>query len=228
MGMRILASCCALVLSLVVSFGAAADWQSGQDAYNAGKFDEAREAWLPLDEAGDAQAQAALGSLYIHGEGVPRDAATALMWTRRAAEQDDLTGQFNMGTFYAGGLGVPQDYATAAEWFRRAALRDDPHSRYNLGLMYSRGLGVVRDDVEAVFWLNTAAIIAGDPGKQLGELAESSERISYSIMMTMPREDVDAAVARSKAWETEYVGRYLRDWFSKPRETTTVPDKVDP
>ena len=213
--MKPLAFCAALALSVLVTFGAAADWQSGEDAYARGAFQEAREAWLPLAEGGEARAQAALGSLYIYGEGVPVDYATAQKWTLMAAEQEDVTGLFNMGTLYAGGLGVPQDYAIAAEWFHRAALRDDPHSRYNLGLMYSRGLGVERDEVEAVFMLSTAAIIAGDPEKELGDLAKSSERVSYSIIMTMPRDQVETAVARSKAWEEEYVGRYLRERFSE-------------
>lgn len=215
MGVKALACCAALVFSACLAFGAAANWQGGEDAYTRGEYQQARDLWLPLAEAGDARAQAALGSLYIYGEGVAVDYATALKWTLLAAEQEEVTGLFNMGTLYAEGLGVPQDYAIAAEWFHRAALLDDPHSRYNLGLMYSRGLGVARDDVEAVFMLSTAAIIAGDPEKKLDALAESAERVSYSMILTMPREQVEEAVARSKAWEQDYVGRYLRDRFSQ-------------
>ena len=72
----------------------------------AGDFRAAREQWQALAEAGDATAKAALGSLYIHGEGVPVDNREALKWTRLAAEQGDLTGQFNMGSIHAGGFGV--------------------------------------------------------------------------------------------------------------------------
>ena len=108
---------------------AAADWDSGQAAYERGDIAAAIEAWRPLAEAGDARAQAAIGSLYIHGQGVSVDYAEALRWTRRAAEQGDVTGQFNMGTIYAGGLGVERDYAVSGGVVRsrrRAGRRGQP------------------------------------------------------------------------------------------------------
>ena len=65
---------------------AAADWESGQAAYERGDIAGALQAWRPLAEAGDARAQAALGRLYIYGEGVAVDHEEALRWTLRAAE----------------------------------------------------------------------------------------------------------------------------------------------
>ena len=188
---------------------AAADWDKGQAAYERGDIAAALEAWQPLADAGDARAQAAIGSLYIHGQGVAVDYAKALRWTRRAAEQGDVTGQFNMGTIYAGGLGVERDYEVAAEWFRRAAEQDDAASRFNLGVLYARGLGVPKDDEQAIFLLSTATIIAGDPEANLQEIGAAAENYAYIVMMTMEEPELTRALKRTRAWEKEFLRRYL-------------------
>ena len=188
---------------------AAADWDKGQTAFERGDIATALRAWRPLAEAGDARAQAAIGSLYIHGNGVAVDYAEALRWTRLAAEQGDVTGQFNMGTIYAGGLGVERDYGTAADWFARAAEQDDAASRFNLGVLYARGLGVPRDDEESLFLLGTATIIAGDPDANLQEIGAAAENYAYVVMMTMEEPELTRALKRTRAWEKEFLGRYL-------------------
>jgi len=64
-------------------------------------------------EQGDADAQLALGVLYVYGEGVPQDDAEAVKWYRLAAEQGNGPAQYNLGVMYYDGEGVPQDYAEA-------------------------------------------------------------------------------------------------------------------
>lgn len=186
-----------------------ADWDAGRAAFERGDAAGALRAWKPLAEAGDARAQAALGSLYIRGEGIAADYGEALKWTRRAALQGDVTGQFNMGTLYAGGLGVARDYAAAARWFARAAAQDDAASRFNLGVLHARGLGVERDDEEALFLLSTATIIAGDPEAGLQDIAAAAEHYAYVVMMTMEEAQIQRATERARAWEKEFLRRYL-------------------
>ena len=186
-----------------------ADWDAGRAAFERGDAAGALRAWKPLAEAGDARAQAALGSLYIRGEGIAADYGEALKWTRRAALQGDVTGQFNMGTLYAGGLGVARDYAAAARWFARAAAQDDAASRFNLGVLHARGLGVERDDAEALFLLSTATIIAGDPEAGLQDIAAAAEHYAYVVMMTMEEAQIQRAAERARAWEKEFLRRYL-------------------
>ena len=205
---------------------AAADWEGGQAAYERGDIAAAIEAWRPLAEAGDARAQAALGSLYIHGNGVAVDHGEALRWTRRAAEQGDVTGQFNMGTIYASGLGVERDYAEAATWFGRAAEQDDAPSRFNLGVLYARGLGVERDDEEALFLLSTATIIAGDPEANLQEIGAAAENYAYVVMMTMEEPELTRALKRTRAWEKEFLHRYLSRRL-RPAEPSGDLDRRD-
>ncbi len=199
-----------------------ADWESGRAAFERGDADGAFRAWQPLAEAGDARAQAALGSLYIRGEGVAVDYDEALKWTRRAAEQGDVTGQFNMGTIYAGGLGVERDYAAAAAWFARAAAQDDAPSRFNLGVLHARGLGVPKDDVEALFLLSTATIIAGDPEAELDEIGAAAENYAYVVMMTMKEPEIARAIKRTRAWEQEFLGRYLKRRLSRAEPGATL------
>ena len=218
--------CTGTLLAAVVtllSAPALADFASGRAAYERGEFHVAREQWEALAEAGDSVSQAALGSLYIHGEGVTIDYNKALYWTRQAAEQGEVTGQFNMGSIYAGGLGVERDYKEAAQWFHLAAKQNDAISRYNLALLYSRGLGVKRDDIKAVYMLNTASIIAGTPEIAQHELAAEAERLALNLMMTMSRDDINEANARSKEFEGDYLQLYLKSHFNHPTSDQTAP-----
>src|SRR5205823_3903659 len=72
-------------------------------------------------EQGDAEAQAKLGSMCSHGQGVPQDYAEALRWYRKAADQGNANGQDGLAFMYSDGQGVPQDYAEALRWYRKAA-----------------------------------------------------------------------------------------------------------
>ena len=213
-----------LALILITALGsnsALADFESGRAAYEAGDFRGAREQWLSLAEAGDANAQAALGSLHIHGEGVPVDFREALKWTQLAANQGDVTGQFNMGSMHAGGLGVEKDFGEAARWFHLAAEQYDAPSRFNLAILYSRGLGVARNDIQAVYMYNTAAVIAGTPEIGLHDMAEEAERMALSMMMTMDQKAIKEAHRRSKEFEQRYLKHYMKGYFERRRSGKT-------
>ena len=54
--------------------------EEGRRAYMARDFDRARALWQPLAEAGNAEAQAWIGSLYANGDGVEADAAAGMDW----------------------------------------------------------------------------------------------------------------------------------------------------
>lgn len=113
-----------LVLGLVLAVGAAplrADFQEGLAAYDAGDFAAAAEAWRPLAEAGDVEAQVALAGLYGNGLGVPADPTAAARLYRAAAEQGDAVARLNLGDVYSRGAGVPRDPARAYVWLSLAA-----------------------------------------------------------------------------------------------------------
>jgi TPR repeat protein len=93
----------------------------GLEAYDAGDFETAIEAWRPLAEAGNLEAQVSLAEFYLNGLGVAADPAVAAAWYRRAAEAGDPVAQLNLGDFYARGLGVARDPVAAFVWLDLAA-----------------------------------------------------------------------------------------------------------
>ena len=75
------------------------------------------------DLRASAEAQFILGGMYVTGVGVPQDAAEAVAWYRRAAEQGHARAQYNLGGMYRQGRGVRQDAAEAHMWLTIAASR---------------------------------------------------------------------------------------------------------
>jgi len=59
--------------------------------------------------------------MYSTGQGVPKDAAKAVHWYRKAAEQGSASAQSNLGNVYEYGLGVLKDVVLAHMWFNIAS-----------------------------------------------------------------------------------------------------------
>ena len=102
-------------------------------------------------------AQYLLATAYRDGRGVPRDAAEALTWFRRAAEHGMAEAQVELGVMAHLGDGVALDDTAALEWFRRAAEQSLAAGQNNLGTMYDLGRGVSQDQAEAARWYRLAA-----------------------------------------------------------------------
>ncbi len=93
----------------------------GLAAYDAGDFETAVEAWRPLAEAGNPEAQVSLAEIYLNGLGVAADPALGAALYRRAAEAGDPVAQLNLGDLYARGFGVARDPVEALVWLELAA-----------------------------------------------------------------------------------------------------------
>lgn len=116
-----------------------------------------------LAEAGDREAQFALGMTYGSGPDGLRDLPRARAWLERAAGQEHVLAQFNLAQMYAGGQGGEPDPAAAEHWWRRAAAHGDPGAQYQLGLRCQRA-GFQTDRpaatearIEAFKWFELAA-----------------------------------------------------------------------
>ena len=74
-------------------------------------------------KAGDAVAQRVVGLLLNDGYGCDYSPTEAVMWWRKAAEQNEPYAEYCLGLAYTIGaeMGVPQDFDTARYWFERAA-----------------------------------------------------------------------------------------------------------
>jgi TPR repeat protein len=143
------------VLLLVVLIPTFADMQAGWRAYLAGDFQAVLQEWLPLAKQGNAEAQIAVGGLYVAGKGVPKDYVEAAKWYRLAAEQGNAQGEEMLGTLYL--FGNTRDYKEAEKWLRLAAKHGDATAFVQLGYMYNTGSGVPRDQAEALKLYLTAA-----------------------------------------------------------------------
>ena len=107
-------------------------------------------------EAGDADAQYALGCRYYEGDGVERDYAEALRWYRKAAGQGHNSGLCDVGFCYRNGHGVKRDYAKAIPYYQQAADQGCPTGAFWLAYAYEHGEGVDKDSDKARHWYEIA------------------------------------------------------------------------
>jgi TPR repeat protein len=111
-------------------------------------------------EAGDADAQFALGVQYSSGAGP--DFVQAAEWYRKAADQNHTLAQFNLGIMFSKGQGVTHDDATAVMWITRSAEGGDAGAQFNLGTRHHRASlnklqpGASESRIEAFKWIHLA------------------------------------------------------------------------
>jgi len=136
---------------------ATANYADARAALELGDYQTAYAEFLRLAQAGDANAQTALGLLYDEGRGVPKDPSAAVAWYQKAAETGNPQAQLNLGLHYERAEGVGQDYGFAIRWYRKAAEQGYAPAEVALGTMYYRGLGLPEDKSKANVWFKRAA-----------------------------------------------------------------------
>lgn len=70
---------------------------------------------------GLAEAQNALGVIYVEGKVIPPNTKEAVTWYQRAAEQGHPVAQANLASMYRYGKGVKRDLITAYKWYSIAS-----------------------------------------------------------------------------------------------------------
>jgi tetratricopeptide (TPR) repeat protein len=68
-------------------------YQLGRAYHKADKFGAAAAQYRKAAELGNSSAQVNLGTMYVHGQGVPQDYAEATKWFRKAADQGNAVAQ---------------------------------------------------------------------------------------------------------------------------------------
>jgi hypothetical protein len=121
----------ALIATLLITVGFAGPTVAGpleeaRAADNRGDYTTELRLLRPLAEQGNAEAQEAVGTLYVMGCGVPQDYVEAVKWFRMAAEQGIAEAMDSLARMYIQGEGVPKDYVRAHMWFTLAAARRHP------------------------------------------------------------------------------------------------------
>jgi TPR repeat protein len=105
-----------------------------------------------------ANAQTAIGDIYLNGDGAPKDYAEAVKWFEPGAKMGSSHGQRRLGYIYAlGGYGVTKDDTKSAYWYKLAAANGDAISQDYLGVLYGDGRGVPQDWSQSYMWISLAA-----------------------------------------------------------------------
>ena len=144
-----------MVIVLLVSFLAVDSeaqsnrFEAGIAAKNRGRYQTAFRSWLPLAEAGMAEAQLNIGSLYQNGQGVNTDYAEAMRWYQQAASNGLPQAQVNIGILYFLGLGVDQNFTESINWFELASEQGLAAGTFMLGNAHYNGYGIKKDLVKA-------------------------------------------------------------------------------
>lgn len=168
----------------------AADYERGLMAFRAGDNQQALEQWQPLAQAGDANAQHAIGMMHEYGRGLTRDDVAAMKWYTKAAEQGVSEAQYRLGVFHENGWGVTRDAGLAAQWYEKAAQLGHTFAQHDLAFMYLSGAGVPVDKIQAYKWLKIASTQrAGLMTKHLRNVAQ-----------TMTADQIEQAEKLARAW----------------------------
>lgn len=111
----------------------------------------------PLADAGEADAENAVGLVHERGAGVPADPAEAAQWYRRASDRGLNAATVNLGVLLMAGAGLPRDQAEALRLYHQAASRGSLRAMLLLGGAYRNGTGQPPDLVAARGWFLKAA-----------------------------------------------------------------------
>jgi TPR repeat protein len=106
----------------------------------------------PRAEAGQSEAQFALGKLYYYGFGIEHNFTEAIKWFRASANHGHASAQFLLGEAHEKGKGLDRDYTQAAKWYKRAAFGGHYLAIYRLSNLYAHGRGVRKNIIKAYAW----------------------------------------------------------------------------
>ena len=147
----------------------------------------------------DAETQFHLGTLYESGNGVPQDYAQAVLWYRKAAEQNLAIAQYRLGVLYANGVGVPLDKVQASQLFLSAARQGYSPAYALIGGAYLTGDGVPIDYAEASFWFAVATVTESQP-----TLAKADAMQLRVAGLHLSQTDLSRLEDRARAWLVDH------------------------
>ena len=202
---------------------AAADVPRGVGAFLIGNRITAWRELLPAANAGDAEAQFYVGTMYRHGFGTETDNDEGLFWLTKAAGQGHVRAQFVLG-FEAIQDGRP---AAGAPNIVAAAKAGFAAAQYHAGVLFRDGAGVPQNNLSALGWFLQAAeqdylaaqyaaalLLANPPAgirrdipaayrwfdiaARRGYPAAAASRDSVGAVMT--RQEIESAQAAADTW----------------------------
>lgn len=139
-----------LAIPVFLAGSAAADYDEGRAASDAGDHGRAYREWIEAARQGDDRAQYAVGDMYRRGTGVSANAALAAEWIRKAAQAGNREARTALGELHLSGHGVRRDAASAWAWFRLAEADGDGWAGNQAIRVWSGMSAYQRDQAEAL------------------------------------------------------------------------------
>jgi len=99
----------------------AADFATGAEAYDGGRYADAFAEWHVLAVEREIRAQVAIAGMHRFGEGRPVNFAAAARWYKRAADAGNPIAQLNYAEMLETGRDITRNRAAALMWYDRAA-----------------------------------------------------------------------------------------------------------
>jgi len=135
--------------------------------------DEALTWYRKAAQQGDAGGEYGVGTMFLSGEGVGRDAAQAYSWFLRAAERQHGPAVIALASAYLGaekgGLPPGLDKDRAAQWLRKAAALEHLPALDALASAYrTGGFGISPDAAQAEQYASRAAAIRSKSAPEKG------------------------------------------------------------
>lgn len=106
---------------------------------------------------GDCKNLRTVGMLYLRGDLVPADIATAIAWFKPAAAAGDAITQERLGELISGRLMQANDFELALDYYQAAADQGRPAAAFKVGQDFATGLVRQRDLSKAEHYLSQAA-----------------------------------------------------------------------
>lgn len=225
----------AAIMAISLAAPGAADVKAGYDAWGQGDYAKAVKEWLPLAEAGDADAQYNMGQAYRAGQGVPKDEDAATEWFRKAAEQGlpKAEDTYGRSLFQAG------KRAEAMPWVQKSAARGEPRAQYILGTALFNGEFVGKDWVRAYALMTRAAASGLQPASNsLGQMNSyipvEQRQKGLALAAELEKSDKAAALAaaeidnKAKAAPVKTVTTPKAAPKSKPVELAKAEPQIKP
>ena len=175
-------------------------------------------------EAGDADAQDTLGSIYYDAglPGVEKNDQLAVQWFSKAAAQGHAHAQLGMGLAYEAGRGVPKDGSQAANWYQKAADQGMPRAQFLLASLLSDGKDAPKDDEVRAFNLLRVAADGGyrDAQNSLGVRYTQGRGIqqNYGEAIAWYKK----AASRGDAYAQTNLGVLAEDGLGMPKDHATA------
>lgn len=141
-----------------------------REYFYAGKYDKAGMHCAAAAEDEDSGSQAALGWMYLHGKGLPKNPAEATRVIKLSAGHGNIAASAMLGGMYLSGSGGEKNPELARTWIAKAAERGHKGAQVMLGNLY---IGERPDNGARVALAKaTAGSAAGSSGDTGAILAE--------------------------------------------------------